>query len=33
MFSNPGIFAIIIVKIFLGVNFGAIDVIAVAFAD
>ncbi|HJA59530.1 MAG TPA: MFS transporter [Candidatus Brevibacterium intestinavium] len=33
VFSNPGIFAIIIVNIFLGVNFGAIDVIAVAFAD
>ncbi|WCE40605.1 MFS transporter [Brevibacterium sp. BDJS002] len=31
--SNPGIFAIIIVNIFLGVNFGAIDVIAVAFAE
>ncbi|MDN6666039.1 MAG: MFS transporter [Brevibacterium sp.] len=33
VFSNPGIFAIIIVNVFLGVNFGAIDVIAVAFAD
>lgn len=33
VFSNPGIFAIIVVNIFLGVNFGAIDVIAVAFAD
>ncbi|WP_231445137.1 MFS transporter [Brevibacterium zhoupengii] len=31
--SNPGIFAIIIVNVFLGVNFGAIDVIAVAFAE
>ncbi|TGD38480.1 MFS transporter [Brevibacterium aurantiacum] len=33
VFSNPGIFTIIIVNVFLGVNFGAIDVIAVAFAD
>nr|WP_269770050.1 MFS transporter [Brevibacterium antiquum] len=31
--SNPGIFAIIIVNVFLGVNFGAIDVIAVAFSE
>lgn len=33
VFSNPGIFTIILVNVFLGVNFGAIDVIAVAFAD
>lgn len=33
VFSNPGIFTIIIVNVFLGVNFGAIDVIAVAFSD
>ncbi|MCD1287658.1 MFS transporter [Brevibacterium sp. CCUG 69071] len=33
VFSNPGIFTIILVNVFLGVNFGAIDVIAVAFSD
>src|SRR5699024_12705543 len=33
VFSNPGIFATIVVNIFLGMNSVAIDVIALAFAD
>src|SRR5690625_6392264 len=33
VFSNPGIFAIIMVNIFLGVKLWAMDVIVGAFAD